>query len=200
MSVPGQNAPAGAGGGAGQAEPGAADASAVAPVLLRRMRWWDVEAVAELDAALFGRDAWSPGFFWSQLAAPGASLMLAVGGESPAARDCQLVTSPDPVTPAGLHMPAEALLGFVGVSVSGPQADIMTIGTAPWAQGRGIGRRLLEHASAHARERGAEALYLDVAEGNAAALGLYRSAGFEEIGRRAGYYAEADAILMRAFL
>ncbi|GAA2104955.1 MULTISPECIES: ribosomal protein S18-alanine N-acetyltransferase [Brevibacterium] len=143
-------------------------------VVLRRMRWWDVAEVAELDSRLFGRDAWSPAFFWSQLAAPGAHFVVAAQGAD--------------------------ILGFVGVSVSGPQADVMTIGTAPRAQGQGIGRRLLTHAADHARARSAEALYLDVAEGNAAALGLYASAGFAEIGRRRGYYAEADAILMRAFL
>lgn len=142
---------------------------------LRRMRWWDIDRVAELDSVLFGEDTWSPEFFWSQLASPVARMTLAVE-------------------------PGDDLCGYVGVSVSGGQADILTIGTAPRVQGRGLGRRLLEHAADTARDAGAEVLHLDVAADNEPALRLYRRHGFSELGRRAGYYAGADAILMRAFL
>ena len=142
---------------------------------LRRMRWWDIDRVAELDSVLFGADTWTPEFFWSQLASPVARMTIAVE-------------------------PGDLLCGYVGVSVTGPQADILTIGTAPQAQGRGLGRRLLEHATDCARADGAEVLHLEVAADNEPALGLYRSRGFEELGRRPGYYAGADAVVMRAFL
>lgn len=139
------------------------------------MRWWDIERVAQLDTLLFGADTWSPEFFWSQLASPVARMTLAVE-------------------------PGDDLCGYVGVSVTGSQADILTIGTAPAAQGRGVGRRLLTHAADCARSAGAEVLHLDVAADNDPALGLYRTYGFEELGRRPAYYAGADAIVMRAFL
>src|SRR5699024_5529634 len=48
------------------------------PPRLRRMRWWDIERVAELDTALFGPDTWTPEFFWSQLASPVARMTIAV--------------------------------------------------------------------------------------------------------------------------
>lgn len=142
---------------------------------LRRMRWWDIDRVAELDTVLFGPDTWTPEFFWSQLASPVARMTIAVEV-------------------------GDGLCGYVGVSVAGPQADILTIGTAPSAQGRGLGRRLLSHAADCARDAGAEVLHLDVAADNTAALGLYQSFGFDELGRRPAYYAGADAIVMRAFL
>jgi len=145
------------------------------PPRLRRMRWWDIERVAELDTALFGPDTWTPEFFWSQLASPVARMTIAVE-------------------------PGDGLCGYVGVSVSGPQAEILTLGTAPSAQGHGLGRRLLNHAADCARDAGAEVLHLDVAADNGAALGLYQSFGFDELGRRRDYYAGADAIVMRAFL
>ncbi|SMY12257.1 ribosomal protein S18-alanine N-acetyltransferase [Brevibacterium jeotgali] len=139
------------------------------------MRWWDIDRVAELDTVLFGPDTWTPEFFWSQLASPVARMTIAVEV-------------------------GDGLCGYVGVSVAGAQADILTIGTAPSAQGRGLGRRLLGHAADSARDAGAEVLHLDVAADNSAALGLYRSFGFDELGRRPDYYAGADAIVMRAFL
>jgi ribosomal-protein-alanine N-acetyltransferase len=48
----------------------------------------------------------------------------------------------------------------------------------------------------------AESLFLEVAVDNAAAIGLYRAAGFTEAGRRRGYYtktedARVDALIMR---
>jgi ribosomal-protein-alanine N-acetyltransferase len=41
------------------------------------------------------------------------------------------------------------------------------------------------------------AVLLEVAEGNDAAIALYRAAGFGEISRRRGYYGDADALIMR---
>ena len=58
-----------------------------------------------------------------------------------------------------------------------------------------------EAAALAARNLGAEQMFLEVAEDNAAALALYRRAGFEAAGRRRGYYpreagAAVDALLL----
>jgi ribosomal-protein-alanine N-acetyltransferase len=46
------------------------------------------------------------------------------------------------------------------------------------------------------REAGAKTLFLEVADGNEAALGLYRSFGAVAVGRRRGYYEHgADAAI-----
>lgn len=39
-----------------------------ATAVLREMRWWDIDAVLELEHELFPEDAWSAGMFWSELA------------------------------------------------------------------------------------------------------------------------------------
>jgi len=46
------------------------------------------------------------------------------------------------------------------------------------------------------------AVYLEVRDSNARARGLYRSRGFEEVGRRRGYYQHPveDAIVLRRTL
>src|SRR5690606_6231467 len=67
------------------------------------------------------------------------------------------------------------------------EAHLLTIGVAVPLQGRGLGRALLAQLIAVARGRGASCFFLAVRPSNAAALALYRSAGFEEVGRRRGY-------------
>ena len=50
---------------------------------------------------------------------------------------------------------------------------------APEARGSGLGRALVEAGFERARERGCLRIELDANEANAAAVGLYRSLGFE---------------------
>ena len=65
--------------------------------------------------------------------------------------------------------------------------------------------RLLAHMEKQCREKAVEAIFLEVDEGNSAALGLYRMAGFTLAGRRKAYYAASasgsgDALVMRKTL
>jgi len=52
----------------------------------------------------------------------------------------------------------------------------------PLFQGKGIGRKLMEFAAQHARDKGYSALWLDVIETNQAANVLYRGMGFTRTG------------------
>jgi [ribosomal protein S18]-alanine N-acetyltransferase len=90
--------------------------------------------------------------------------------------------------------------GFVvGRSIAG-EAELITIAVSPAARRKGTGRDLLAAFEAEAAARGAETAFLEVAADNLAALGLYRSAGWQETGRRPGYYTRpgqsADAVTM----
>ncbi len=144
--------------------------------IIRRMRWFDVDEVVALDRMAFGPDTWTTEFFLAQLAGPGNHFRV--------------------VRDAG----TDELLGYAGLSVAGGEAEVLTIATAPTARGRGIARTLLTGLIDLARSNGAEAVYLDVRDDNSPALGLYRSLGFAELGRRPGYYHDADALVMRALL
>ena len=56
--------------------------------------------------------------------------------------------------------------------------EIYIIGLAPETRGRGLGRKLLDRALTHLRERGAGIAAIYVDEANEAAVELYRSNGF----------------------
>lgn len=91
------------------------------------------------------------------------------------------------------------LMGFVVGSCVGDVAELESIGVAEDVQRGGVGRQLLGALVAWARdERQARVLELEVRESNAVARAFYRSAGFEEQGRRRGYYASPreDAVLL----
>ncbi|WGM46102.1 [Ribosomal protein S18]-alanine N-acetyltransferase [Brevundimonas sp. NIBR10] len=90
--------------------------------------------------------------------------------------------------------------GFILCRVVLDEAEILTLAVRPDARRRGLARRLVEAGGAMARSAGAERLFLEVAEDNVAARGLYADAGFVETGRRRAYYETAqgrtDALIL----
>jgi ribosomal-protein-alanine acetyltransferase len=132
------------------------------------MRWWDVPAVMELERLLFLAEPWTAEGFWAELAM-GADRVYLVA-----------------------ERPGEGLVGYAGLScpprARGGDAEVMTVGVAPGAQGSGVGGALVEALRAASGERGAGRLLLEVRADNDRARGLYARLGFKEIGRRAGYY------------
>lgn len=81
--------------------------------------------------------------------------------------------------------------------VSGEVA-INNIAVHPDHRRRGLARLLVEDVLTTARAKGAERVILEVRPTNVEALALYRSFGFQEVGRRPNYYREEneDAIVM----
>jgi ribosomal-protein-alanine N-acetyltransferase len=82
------------------------------------------------------------------------------------------------------------------------EAEILTVGVAPWARRQGVGLALMTAAIGVAREMGAQAMFLEVDVGNAPAVTLYERLGFVRAGLRKGYYdrgakGRADALVMR---
>lgn len=91
--------------------------------------------------------------------------------------------------------------GFVLIRVVVDEAEMLTLAVRPSARRRGLGAALTRAGAAAAGSMGAERLFLEVAEDNVAARGLYQGLGFATIGRRRGYYAapdggRVDAIMM----
>lgn len=88
--------------------------------------------------------------------------------------------------------------GFVLSRMVLDEAEILTVAIAPEARGKGHARPLLvRHLDALSR-RGVTRVHLEVEEGNGPALALYRRLGFQETGRRSGYYQKADGMRVSA--
>lgn len=145
------------------------------PVTVGALTRADAQRCAELEAQLFdGDDPWPAAAFNRELASAHNHYVGArVGG---------------------------TLVGYAGISRLGRtppyEHEVHTIGVDPAYQGQGIGRRLLEELLTFAD---GGVVYLEVRTDNEAAIGLYRSVGFEQIGLRRRYYrvSGADAYTMR---
>ncbi|WP_454049648.1 ribosomal protein S18-alanine N-acetyltransferase [Cellulomonas sp. Marseille-Q8402] len=146
-----------------------------ADVLLRPLVPADLDALEAMEQALFGTGAWSRRALAEELDGPGRWY---VGAEDVGSGE---------------------LVGYAGLWFDGYDGQVMTIGTRPDAQRRGVGRLLLDALLARAREVGAGDVLLEVRVDNEPALRLYERAGFERFGRRKGYYQpeNVDAWTMR---
>lgn len=149
-------------------------------VVVRPMRWWDIEAVMPVERQLFGDEAWSDTMLWSELAARDTRWYVVVDGEH-----------------------RGRIAGYAGLCVFGSEeAYVQTIGVDPGRQRRGIGTVLLRSLIAEAQRRGARRLDLEVRADNPVAQGLYERHGFVRIGHRRAYYQPSgvDAVVMRKSL
>jgi ribosomal-protein-alanine N-acetyltransferase len=93
----------------------------------------------------------------------------------------------------------DEVLGYSIAWQIADEAELANLAVAPAARGAGIGRALLDDLLQAIETRGGATVYLEVRESNEAAKALYRSRGFEEVGRRKGYYNRPpeDAVILR---
>ncbi|MBT3071698.1 ribosomal protein S18-alanine N-acetyltransferase [Rhodomicrobium sp. Az07] len=96
----------------------------------------------------------------------------------------------------------ERLCGFALFQFAADEAEVLAIAVAPDAQGRGHATRLMQAAFELCRERFIACIYLEVAETNRKARGLYEKLGFRVVARRDNYYrhessASETALVMR---
>jgi ribosomal-protein-alanine N-acetyltransferase len=89
-------------------------------------------------------------------------------------------------------------LGFILARAVAGEAEVLTLAVAPAARRSGVGRALLEAALAQAFGKGVHEMFLEVSRNNTAALALYLSADFTEVGLRRRYYTDgSDALVLR---
>ena len=147
-------------------------------VVLREMRWWDIDPVLELEKELFPVDAWSRGMFWSELA----------HARGPEATRRYLVACD-----------GDRLVGYAGLAASGDLGDVQTIAVRRDQWGAGLGGRLLTELLRAATDFDCAEVMLECRVDNVRAQKLYERFGFEPIGFRRGYYqpGNVDALVMR---
>ncbi len=141
-------------------------------VTLRTIRWPDIEAVHAIETSVFEVDPWSAEQFWGELAQSTREYVVAED--------------------------AGAIVGYAGAYLLPPDSDVQTIAVSPTAQGRGVGRLLLEELIAIAMRHDCAQLLLEVRSDNESAIAMYEKFGFESISKRRDYYATGvDALIMR---
>ena len=81
---------------------------------------------------------------------------------------------------------------------AGGEAELLSIATAKDFRRRSLARQLLSEAFSILKGKGITRMVLEVREHNTAALGLYRTLGFTEAGRRKHFYdnPREDAVIM----
>ncbi len=93
------------------------------------------------------------------------------------------------------------LKGVGGVICSScDSAEIFTVAVDENSRGKGIGGMILKRLLEFCVEKGAEKVFLEVEEGNIAAISLYLKYGFLEVGKRKGFYHGKNAIIMTKHL
>ena len=94
----------------------------------------------------------------------------------------------------------EGIRGYAILMPTVDEAELLNIGVAAAQQRKGLGRAMLAEMLDAARAKQLRRVFLEVRPSNVAAIALYRSVGFGEIGVRRGYYRDAgsseDAITM----
>jgi ribosomal-protein-alanine N-acetyltransferase len=94
----------------------------------------------------------------------------------------------------------ERIVGYGVLSFGAGEAHLLNLCVTPGEQCRGHGKHLLRRLIDLTRWHGAERIFLEVRPSNTAAVRIYHHAGFNEIGRRPGYYparrGREDAIVM----
>jgi [ribosomal protein S18]-alanine N-acetyltransferase len=131
----------------------------------------DADAIVAIEQEAFVTEAWSPALVDLELIAPGRVVVAAEQDD--------------------------VLVGYASAAVVADVADLTRIAVTPAVRRAGTARALLGSLLKHAADRGAERMMLEVADTNAAALGLYVQSGFVEVARRRDYYGNGvDAVVM----
>lgn len=177
-------------------------------IVLERMRPAHIPLVLQHEHALFGTESWSAGMYRDELADPWNRHYIVAFENTVAFEDtvaCENTKASEDTAAFDDRDGTDAerrFVGWAGLMVIGDTAEILTIGTAPFAQRRGIARILMDALLAEARRRRAREVLLEVRVDNEPAKALYARYGFEQLGTRKGYYqpANIDAATLRLAL
>ena len=104
--------------------------------------------------------------------------------------------------PLSLWLVAEengVVLGYIGSQTCLDETDMMNVAVHPDHRNKGIATSLIMGLVGALQKRGSRCLTLEVRASNEAAIRVYRSLEFTEVGRRKNYYRNPreDALILR---
>lgn len=132
-----------------------------------------LESILRIEREAFS-DPWSAEAFLGMIDSPLALFFVAVDAET-------------------------EVVGYVAAAGIREDGEIFNIAVCSAQRGRGIGGTLLDFALDALRKQLVGRVILEVRESNAAAIGLYKSRGFEELSQRRNYYRRPveNALVLR---
>lgn len=131
----------------------------------------DLNAIVALENEAFSQDRISRRSFARLVGSPSATVLVAVEGA--VVTGCAVVL-------------------FRSYS---RRCRLYSLAVAQATRGKGVGRALLARMERVARERGCEAVSLEVREDNEPAVSLYRRDGYELLGATENYYSDGATAL-----
>ncbi len=155
-------------------------ARALHEVHLRPMRVLDLDEVMRIESSAH-RHPWSFELMRRELEHDWSRAVLAVERAGLAPLDL-----------------VERIVGYIVFWLVHDELHVLNVATDPAFRRRGAGRTLMLEAEAHGHRHGARLSTLEVRRSNTAALKLYGSLGYREVGVRRRYYQEdgEDALIM----
>lgn len=138
---------------------------------IRRMRTEDVDAVAQLEQAIFAQPWSRRGFLDAIQMEQTVFLVAEEDGE---------------------------IRGYIGMYVSIDEGEITNVAVDAGQRCRGIGETMLRHMLQEAKKRAIARIVLEVRVSNESAIRLYERNGFRMLGIRKGFYElpREDAYIM----
>jgi len=139
----------------------------------------------------------------------GYLVRLATPADATAIAELERQVFPDPWTHASIaeslgpmtwvSLVGSTLVGYLFARAAADEGEVLNLAVHPTYRRRGIAGSLLTQAIDALTGTGVRTIYLEVRAANEAARAFYARWGFEEYGRRPGYYRRPieDAIIMR---
>lgn len=143
-------------------------------MIIRRMTAADVSFAAEIEKKCFVHP-WSEQSIESEMSKENSVFLMAFEGENP--------------------------MGYVGLDVVFDEGYMGNLAVLSQYRRNGVGRALMNELISECSKLDLAFVTLEVRVSNTPAVNLYKSMGFDEVGRRKNYYKEPleDALLLTKF-
>ena len=164
-------------------------------ITIQKMSPEHISSVVELDRLCFG-GLWNAQGYQREIESPNSALLILVIGQNTEDRNEEVVFKSSNFQSQITYN--QSIVGVCCLWAILEEAHITILGIHPQYQRLGFGQLLLYTLMRRAWERRLERATLEVAASNFSALSLYYKFGFQDVGRRRGYYQQTgeDALIL----
>jgi ribosomal-protein-alanine N-acetyltransferase len=168
----------------------------MAIITVEKMSSKHISGVLELDQLCFG-GLWNARGYQRELESPNSDMLILVISQNTKGRNEEVLFKSSNFK-SQINYNHQSIIGVCCLWAILEEAHITILGIHPQYQRLGFGQLLLYTLMKSAWKRGLERATLEVAASNTSALSLYHKFGFQDVGRRRGYYQQTgeDALIL----